>query len=85
MLHADTLPPDDMVAVSARVMADERSALAGFTPLICGLAGTRWGTSFHNWLKSWYAPLPMRPHLFIRGMWAFGARARLRTLYPDVR
>lgn len=42
MLHADTLPPDDMVAVSARVMADGRTALAGFTPLICGPDGTRW-------------------------------------------
>lgn len=42
VLHADTLPPDDMVAVSARVMADGRTALAGFTPLICGPDGTRW-------------------------------------------
>lgn len=47
VLHADTLPPDDMVAVIERVMADRGTALAGFTPLIAG-ERTRWGTSFHN-------------------------------------
>ncbi len=68
VLHADTLPPDDMIAVIERVMADGRTALAGFTPLICGPDRTRWGTSFHNWIKTWYAPLLMRPHLFMRGV-----------------
>ena len=67
VLHADTLPPDDMIAVIARVMADPRNALAGFTPLIAGET-TRWGTSFHNWIKTWYAPLLVRPHLFLRGV-----------------
>ncbi len=27
----------------------------------------RWGTSLHNWLKTWYVPLLFRPHLFLRG------------------
>ena len=67
VLHADTLPPDDMVAVIERAMADPRTALAGFTPLIAGERTTRWGTSFHNWIKTWYAPLLGRPHLFLRG------------------
>ncbi len=67
VLHADTLPPDDMVAVIERVMADPQTALAGFTPLIAGDRTTRWGTSFHNWIKTWYAPLLFRPHLFWRG------------------
>lgn len=67
VLHADTLPPDDMIAVIVRTMADPRTALAGFTPLICGPDKTRWGTSFHNWIKTWYAPLLLRPHLFVRG------------------
>ena len=67
VLHADTLPPDDMIAVIARVMADPRIALAGFVPLIAG-EKTRWGTSLHNVLKTWYAPLLVRPHLFLRGV-----------------
>jgi GT2 family glycosyltransferase len=67
VLHADTLPPDDAISVIERVMADRRVALAGFTPLICGPETTRWGTSFHNWIKTWYAPLLLRPHLFLRG------------------
>lgn len=67
VLHADTLPPDDMIAVIQRVMADPAVALAGFTPLICGEEKTRWGTSFHNWIKTWYAPLLLRPHLFLSG------------------
>lgn len=68
VLHADTLPPDDMVAVIERTLADPRIALAGFTPLICGPERTRWATSFHNWIKTWYAPLLCRPHLFFRGV-----------------
>lgn len=68
ILHADTIPPDDMIAVIERVMADGSTALAGFTPLICGPDRTRWGTSFHNWIKTWYAPILFRPHLFLRGV-----------------
>ena len=67
VLHADTIPPDDLVAVIERTLADGNVALAGFTPLICGPDRTRWGTSFHNWIKTWYAPLLMRPDLFLRG------------------
>jgi len=68
VVHADTIPPADAVAVIRETMADGRVALAGFTPLICGPDKTRWGTSFHNWIKTWYAPLIMRPHLFLRGV-----------------
>ncbi len=68
VLHADTIPPDDMIAVIERVMADPGIALAGFIPLIRGDEKTRWGTSFHNWIKTWYAPLLVRPHLFFRGV-----------------
>src|SRR6201993_3168303 len=62
VLHADTLLPDDAVAVMRRVLADPRTALAGFTPLLSGPDQVRWGTSFHNWIKTWYG-------------WARGARA----------
>ena len=67
ILHADTLPPDDALAVITEVMSEPRTALAGFTALLAGPLKVRWGTSFHNWIKTWYAPLLFRPHLFLRG------------------
>mgnify|MGYP000117913781 CR=1 FL=1 len=68
VLHADSVPPRDMVQVVRDTLADERIALASFTPLIRGPDKTRWGTTFHNWIKTWYAPLITRPHLFARGV-----------------
>ncbi|MCB2085203.1 MAG: glycosyltransferase [Sphingomonadaceae bacterium] len=67
VLHADTRPPRDMVAVIRETLGDKRIALASFTPLIRG-EKIRWGTTFHNWIKTWYAPLITRPHLFFRGV-----------------
>jgi glycosyltransferase involved in cell wall biosynthesis len=67
VLHADTLLPDDAVAVICATLADQRIALAGFTPLLSGAETVRWGTSLHNWIKTWYAPLLFRPLLFFRG------------------
>ncbi|MWV27094.1 glycosyltransferase [Aurantiacibacter rhizosphaerae] len=66
ILHADTVPPLDMVAVIEDVLADPKTALASFTPIIKG-EKTRWGTTAHNWAKTWYAPLLFRPRLFFRG------------------
>jgi glycosyltransferase involved in cell wall biosynthesis len=68
VLHADTLLPTDAVAVIRQTMADPKIALASFTPRIAGPKGTRWGSTFHNWIKTWYAPLLTRPHLFLRGV-----------------
>lgn len=67
VLHADSVPPADMVQVIRETLADDHIALASFTPLIRG-EKTRWGTTFHNWIKTWYAPLITRPHLFLRGV-----------------
>ncbi|OZA93895.1 glycosyltransferase [Altererythrobacter sp. H2] len=67
VLHADSVPPRDMVQVIRETLAEPRIALASFTPLIRG-DKTRWGTTVHNWLKTWYAPLITRPHLFLRGV-----------------
>ena len=66
VLHADTVPPVDMIAVIERVLADKSTALAGFTPVIRG-AKLRWATTAHNWAKTWYAPLLFRPRLFFKG------------------
>jgi glycosyltransferase involved in cell wall biosynthesis len=74
VLHADTLLPIDAVAVIRATMADPKTVLASFTPRIAGPQGTRWGTTLHNWAKTWYAPFLFRPHLFIR---------RVRLLFGD--
>src|SRR3954465_8539338 len=52
----------------AGVLADPGTALAGFPPLLTGPDRVRWGTGFHNWIKTWYAPLLFRPQLFLRGV-----------------
>jgi glycosyltransferase involved in cell wall biosynthesis len=68
VLHADTLLPADAIAVIREAMMDQRTALASFTPRIAGPTGTRWGSTFHNWIKTWYVPLLTGPHLFMRGV-----------------
>ncbi|HSF13715.1 MAG TPA: glycosyltransferase [Erythrobacter sp.] len=68
VLHADSLLPADAVAVIRETMADHNIALASFMPRIAGPGGTRWGSTFHNWIKTWYAPLLTRPLLFARGV-----------------
>lgn len=67
-LHADTLVPDDLVAVINRTLADKGVACGGFISLMAGSTTTRWGVSLHNYLKTYYAPLLFRPHLFFRGL-----------------
>ena len=67
VVHADSFPPADMVAVIRETLSDRSTALASFTPLITGTK-TRWLTSAHNYVKTWYAPLVTRPHLFVRGV-----------------
>jgi rSAM/selenodomain-associated transferase 2 len=66
-LHADTVLPRDAMAVVDATMADSRVALAGFTAILRGPEKTRWVTTAHNWLKTWYAPALFRPWLFLRG------------------
>ena len=67
-LHADTLVPDDLVAVIEETLADQTVAGGGFISLMTGSQTTRWGISLHNYLKTYYAPLLFRPHLFFKGL-----------------
>lgn len=67
ILHADTFLPDDAVAVIRRTLMNPAIALAGFTPIIAGAEKVRWGTTFHNWIKTWYVPIVFRPLMFLRG------------------
>lgn len=67
-LHADTSVPDDLVTIIDRVLADPTVVGGGFVSLMAGTQTTRWGISLHNYLKTYYAPLLFRPHLFFRGL-----------------
>lgn len=68
-LHGDTLVPDDLVTVLQATLACGDVACGGFISLMAGPLTTRWGISLHNALKTYYAPLLFRPHLFFgRGL-----------------
>ncbi|HEY9637695.1 MAG TPA: TIGR04283 family arsenosugar biosynthesis glycosyltransferase [Coleofasciculaceae cyanobacterium] len=67
-VHADTSVPDDLVAVIEQTLADKTVACGGFISLMAGSVTTRWGVSLHNYLKTYYAPLLFRPHLFFKGL-----------------
>ncbi|MEG4343572.1 TIGR04283 family arsenosugar biosynthesis glycosyltransferase [Microcoleus sp. A003_D6] len=67
-LHADTLVPDDIVAVIQKTLSDAEIVGGGFISLMAGSQQTRWGFSLHNYLKTYYAPLLFRPHLFFKGL-----------------
>jgi len=64
-LHADTLVPPDLVTVITTTLADKKTACGGFLSLMTGET-TRWGTSLHNSLKTYYAPLLFRPRQFFQ-------------------
>lgn len=68
VLHADTILPDDAVAVIRAAMADPGLVLGSFLPLLCGPDRVRWGTSFHNWAKTYYGPMLFHPLRFRRGL-----------------
>lgn len=63
-LHADTLVPSDLVTLIAETLETPHIACGGFMSLMVGKKTTRWVTSCHNYLKTYYAPLLFRPHLF---------------------
>jgi rSAM/selenodomain-associated transferase 2 len=67
-LHADTWVPDDLVAVIEQTLVDQSVAGGGFISLMAGSQQTRWAMSLHNYLKTFYAPLLFRPHLFFKGL-----------------
>lgn len=67
-LHADTLVPGDIVAVIQQTLSDAKIAGGGFISLMASSQKTRWGFSLHNYLKTYYAPLLFRPHLFFKGL-----------------
>ncbi len=73
-LHGDTLIPNDAIKIMEETLADSSISTGGFISLMVGSHRTLWGTAFHNYIKSYYAPLLFRPHLFFKG---------LRVLFGD--
>lgn len=67
-LHADTEVPNDVLWLIEHTLQQQNVAGGGFISLMQGRTVTRWGTSLHNYLKTFYAPLLFRPHLFLRGL-----------------
>ncbi|HEY9907159.1 MAG TPA: glycosyltransferase, partial [Thermosynechococcaceae cyanobacterium] len=74
-LHSDTLVPDDLVTVINQTLQDKTIVCGGFISLMTGPQNVRWGTSLHNFLKTYYAPLLFRPHRFFL--------QRFRLLFGD--
>ncbi|MEP0390676.1 MAG: glycosyltransferase [Erythrobacter sp.] len=68
VLHADSVLPEDAVTLIRETMADKKTALSSFFPKLVGERRTRWGSTLHNIVKTWYAPLLTRPDLFFRGV-----------------
>ena len=56
------------MTIIAQTLSDANIVAGGFISLMAGSQTTRWGISLHNYLKTYYAPLLFRPHLFFRGL-----------------
>ncbi len=64
-VHADTILPEKYVEIVRHTLKDQGIAAGGFFPLIKGPTRIRWGTSMHNFLKTYYVPLLFRPYRFL--------------------
>jgi len=67
VLHADSVLAPDAVHWIQQTLANQAIALAGFMPRLVGEGGTRWASTLHNIVKTWYAPLLFRPRAFFKG------------------
>lgn len=67
-LHADTKLPADFISLAGIVLADEKTALAGFISIMRGENKVRPVTSAHNFVKTWYIPALTYPLTFYRGV-----------------
>jgi len=67
-LHADTQLPTDFVTLTHCTLDDPKTALAAFISVMGDGTRVRRVTTAHNSIKTWYAPLLVKPHLFARGL-----------------
>ncbi|EIE27508.1 nucleotide-diphospho-sugar transferase [Coccomyxa subellipsoidea C-169] len=66
-LHADSTPPRGLVAAVRRALADRRVVLGGFRTVIEGQDRPLLFMTVHQYLKTYYLPLLLRPLSFFRG------------------
>eukprot|EP00898_Chlorokybus_atmophyticus_P005833 jgi/Chlat1/6250/Chrsp44S05770 len=50
-VHADTIVPQDLVAIIRKSLSNERTVLGGFISKMTVPGRTLWGITFHNWIK----------------------------------
>ncbi|MGK7918564.1 MAG: TIGR04283 family arsenosugar biosynthesis glycosyltransferase [Trichodesmium sp.] len=67
-IHADTQVPNDLISIISQTLANQNIACGGFISIMNNSQTTRWSISLHNYLKTFYAPLIFRPHLFFKGL-----------------
>ncbi|MEL6567976.1 MAG: TIGR04283 family arsenosugar biosynthesis glycosyltransferase [Pseudomonadota bacterium] len=66
-LHADTPAPRDLAKTIQATLERQETACGGFVSIMRGPDRTRWVTSAHNYLKTYYAPALFRPISFWKG------------------
>jgi rSAM/selenodomain-associated transferase 2 len=84
-LHADTFLIPDALKVVEAVLSNRKVALAGFTSVMIGEKGIQQITTFHNFIKTYYAAFLFRPIKFLinGGRLLFGDQAMFcrRSIY----
>jgi len=65
-LHADTQPPEELVAVVRGVMANPNTVLGGFRTAIQTNGRRLHGMTFHHLIKTYYIAMFLRPVAFAR-------------------
>lgn len=66
-LHADTLAPDDLIAIIEQTLTDEAIAAGGFVSLMTGITLTWWVLAVLNTVKTYLLPFLLRPHKYVQG------------------
>mmetsp|Transcript_18245 Transcript_18245/g.61986 ORF Transcript_18245/g.61986 Transcript_18245/m.61986 type:complete len:208 (+) Transcript_18245:326-949(+) len=67
-LHADTLPPTDLVQLVNTTLSQPGIVCGGFLPLIVTGTTTYWFMTMHNILKTYYGPALLRPWSYWNGL-----------------
>lgn len=67
-LHADTQPPNELVAVVRGVMANPDNVLGGFRTIIQTHGKRLQGMTLHHLVKTYYIAMFLRPVAFVRGI-----------------
>lgn len=65
-LHADSRPPSSLVSIVRQTLSDGRTVMGGFRVLIKHQGRLLHWMTFHQLIKTYYAPLLLRPLSFAR-------------------